>query len=181
MWLVPLLLFVTTPLWKPGLASFLTPRGGYQAKPVVNPEDVPAQSFVMDTITITMSNKGRVEWVINAERAFTARSDKEIGMIDVDARYTDKSNEQTLITSSQGMYDVNKRHLLLMDNVIIRKPAENQEIFTDLLHYFDETKLAVSPGDVEIRGLNYTIEAGRLEYNLATNTYDFTNRVKVDI
>jgi LPS export ABC transporter protein LptC len=147
---------------------------------VVNQGDVPEQSFIMDRITITMSNKGRVEWVVDAERAFTAGSDKEIGMIDVDALHTGKNNEQTHITSSQGMYDVNNRHLMLMDNVVIRKPAENQKIFTDLMHYYDETKLAVSPGDVEIRGPDYTIEAGRLEYNLASNTYDFTNRVKVD-
>jgi LPS export ABC transporter protein LptC len=178
LWLVPLLLFVTSPIWRPALASFLKPRGGYDS-PAAGIENGPAQSFIMDTITITMATRGRVEWVVNAERAFTAQSDKEIGMIGVDAVYTAENNDRTHITSSQGMYDVDRRHLILMDNVVIRKPAEEQEMFTELLHYYDDRKVAVSPGEVEIRGTNYSIEAGRLEYNLAGNRYDFSNGVKV--
>lgn len=181
LWLVPLVLFLTSPLWKPGLASFLKPRGGYATLSPIGPENDQANNFIMDTITITLSNKGRVEWVVNAARAFTAQSDKEIGMIDVDALYTDLDNEQTHITSSQGMYDVDKRHLILMDNVVIRKPSEHQEMYTELLHYYDDRKMVVSPGDVEIRGPNYSIEAGRLDYNLATNAYDFSKGVKVNL
>jgi len=181
LWLVPLALFLTSPLWKPVLASFLKPRGGYEPPTMVSNEKEPSQSFIMDTITITMSNRGRVEWVVNAVRAFTGQSDKEIGMIGVDALYTDKNNDKTNITSSQGMYDVDKRHLILMDNVVIRKPATKQEMFTELLHYYDARKMLVSPGDVKIKGPDYSIEAGRLDYNLASNAYDFSDRVKVDL
>jgi LPS export ABC transporter protein LptC len=181
LWLVPLVLFLTSPLWKPLLASYLKPRGGYEPISIVDSEKVPSQSFIMDTITITMSNKGRVEWVVNAERAFTAQSDKEIGMIGVDALYTDISNDKTHITSSQGMYNVDERHLILMDNVVIRKPSANQEMFTDLMHYYDDRKMVVSPGDVKIKSPKYSIEAGRLDYNLASDAYDFSGRVKVDL
>lgn len=181
LWLVPLALFLTSPLWKPVLASFLKPRGGYESTPEVDGGNETSQSFIMDTITITMSNLGRVEWIVNAERAFTVQSDKEIGMIGVDALYIDKNKDTTKITSSQGMYEVDKRHLMLMDNVVIRKPATNQEMFTDLLHYYDARKTVVSPGDVEVRGPDYAIEAGRLDYNLAGNAYDFSKRVKVDL
>lgn len=180
LWLVPLALFLTSPLWKPGLASFLKPRGGYESTPQISFDEEPAQSFIMDSITITMSSEGRVEWVVNAERAFTGQSDKEIGMIDVDALYTDEEKNETTVTSSQGMYDVDARHLILMDNVIIRKPAAKQEMYTDLLHYYDAEKRVVSPGDVEIKGPEYSIKAGRLNYDLASKAYDFRERVKVD-
>jgi len=181
LWLVPLMLFVSSPLWKPPLASFLKPRGGFMASSPVDTENDSMQSFIMDTITITLSTRGRVEWVVNAKQAFTGQSDKEIGMIDVDALHTGQNNDPIKITSAQGMYDMDKRHLILMDNVVIRKPAENQEMFTELLHYYDARKMAVSPGEVEIRAPDYTIEAGRLDYNLADNDYDFSNGVKVDM
>ncbi|MDW7772992.1 MAG: LPS export ABC transporter periplasmic protein LptC [Desulfobulbaceae bacterium] len=179
LWVVPLALFLTSPLWKPALTDFLQPRGEYETSS--RDADEPVQNFIMDVITITLSNKGRVEWVVNAQQAFTGQTDKEIGMIDVDALYTDQNNDNTHITSSEGMYDVDKRHLILIDNVVIRKPAAGQEMFTELLHYYDAVKMAISPGDVEITGPKYTIEAGRLDYNLATNAYDFSKRVKVDL
>ena len=179
LWLVPLVLFLTSPLWEPVVASFLKPRGGYEPPTSVNTEG-PAQSFVLDTITITMTNHGRVEWVVNAERAFTAKSDKDIGMIDVDAVYTDTNNDVTRITSSRGRYHVDQRHLILMDDVVIRKPASSQEMYTDLLHYYDAGKMVVSPGELEIRGPDYSIRAGRLDYDLANKGYDFSDRVTVE-
>lgn len=179
LWLVPLFLFLTSPLWKPAVASFLSPRGGYEPS-MVNTTEVESQSFRMDELTITMTNRGRVDWVINAERAFTEKSDTVIGLVEVDALYTDKEKAQTRITSFRGKYNVDVRHLILIDNVIIRKPAEQQEMFTDLLHYYDARKMIVSPGDMEIVGPDYSISAGRLDYDLANDGYDFSNRVIVD-
>ena len=31
LWLIPLVLLVTSPLWKPALTDFLTPRGGFDS------------------------------------------------------------------------------------------------------------------------------------------------------
>ena len=178
LWLIPLFLFLTSPLWKPAVSSFLAPRGGYDPS-TVNITDSQSQSFRMDELTITMSNRGRVDWVINAERAFTERSDTVIGLVEVDALYTDKDQAQTHITSSRGRYTIDERHLILIDNVIIRKPSAQQEMFTDLLHYYDARKMIVSPGDMEIIGPDYAISAGRLDYDLANDGYDFSNRVIV--
>lgn len=180
LWSVPLVLFLTSPLWKPGVASFLKPPGGYAPPTSITIEQAPAQNFVMDTVTITMSNRGRVEWVINAERAFTAKSDKDIAMVEVDAVYTNVDEKVTHITSSTGRYQVDDRHLTLIDNVVIRKPALQQKMYTDLLHYYDATKMAVSPDDLEIIGPDFSIQAGRMDYDLANDGYDFSDRVVVD-
>ncbi len=179
LWLVPLFLFITSPLWTPAVASFLKPRGGYEGLAGTDSE-AGSQSFRMDEITLTMSRRGRAEWIVNAERAFTTRSDKEIGMIAVDAVYTDQDNTKTHITSARGRYTIDTRHLILLDNVIIRKPAEQQEMFTDLLHYYDARKMIVSPGEMELVGPDYSISAGRLDYDMANEGYDFSNRVIVN-
>ncbi|MGW8161766.1 MAG: LPS export ABC transporter periplasmic protein LptC, partial [Desulfobulbales bacterium] len=170
-----------SPFWKPVLSAFLTPRGGFDTSVFNVTGDKQAQRFIMDSITITMSNWGRVEWVINAKRAFTGKSDKEIGMMDVDAVYTGDDQEKTNITSSRGMYNVNKSHLILIDDVVILKPSSKQEMYTDLLHYYNKKKLVVCPGDVELRGPDFTITAGRLDYDLLKDNYDFSGRVKVEM
>ena len=70
-------------------------------------------------------------------------------------------------TSGPGTtcYLVAARELVLMDNVRISKPTQKEELRTDLLHYYDATKMAVCPGDVEI--LTLTIPSIALE--LLTN------------
>ncbi len=176
LWLIPLALFVATPLWKPALTAFLKPRGGYDPL-VVEEEREREQSFVMDALTITMSSWGRVDWEIQASQAFTGKTDKEIGMVDVDALYTGEKNEQTRITSDRGLYNVNKGHLVLIDNVVVEKPVSRQTMYTQLLHYYNDDKRIVSPGDVEIKGPDFNIRAGRLDYDLISRNYDFSNRV----
>lgn len=131
----------------------------------------------MDAITITMSSMGKVEWVVKGKKAFTVKSDKEFGMIGVDALYTGDEKEKTRITSDQGMYNVDKSHLVFIDQVVVDKPKSQQKMYTDLLHYYNDKKMAISPGNVEIRGPDFSIKAGRLDYDLAEKSYDFSNRV----
>ncbi len=179
LWLIPLFLFVTSPLWKPAIISFLRPQGMYDS--LVDEEPIEQQqSFVMDALTITMTSWGVVEWVVNAKQAFTTKSDKQIGMIDVDALYTGDKKGHTRITSDRGMYNVNESHLILIDNVVIDKPDSQQQMNTDLLHYYNDEKLIISPGEVEIRGPDFTIKSGRFEYDLVSKGYDFSNRVICD-
>lgn len=178
LWLLPLLLLLTSPLWKPSLADFLRPRGGFTT-PAVGLDDQQEQRFIMDQIAITMSSGGRLEWVINADEAFTRESDMDIGMVGVDATYSGGDQEKTRITSAKGRYNVNEGHLILSENVLIDKPASHQQLLTDLLHYYNHRKVVVCPDKVELRGPDFTIRAGRLEYDLATHGYDFSNRVRV--
>lgn len=179
LWLIPLALLVSSPLWKPALTDFLTPRGGFDSSVVDPLADGPEENFIMDSITITMFNWGREEWIVNAKRAFTGNSDREIGMEEVDAVYTGEDQDRTHITSSRGMYTVDERHLILIDDVVIIKPVSMQEMYTDLLHYYNNDKLVVCPGEVELRGPDFTITAGRLDYDMRNDNYDFGGGVRV--
>lgn len=181
LWILPLVLFVISPLWIPGVRSFLQPRGGFDVEASMPKFGEQKQQFVMDDITITMSSAGRIEWVINAEQAHTIRSDKEIGMVEVDALYTADNKEKTHITSVRGQYKVDEGHLTLIENVVILKPEAQQEMYTELLHYYNENKKVVCPESVELRGPEFSIQAGRLDYDLDREAYDFSDRVNVTI
>lgn len=180
LWLVPLGLFLTSPVWKPAVKSFLTPRGGYDAS-MEELSRKAQKNFVMDTVTITLATQGEDEWRITAERAQTGKDDREIKMDKVNALYIGDQREPTHITSDKGRYYIDDRHLTLIDSVVIRKPLSNQELNTELLHYYDGTKMAVSPGDVDIEGPRFKLKAGRMDYDLSTDGYDFSNRVTVDL
>ncbi len=179
LWIIPLGLFVTSPIWKPSVAAFLKPRGGYDARLAARAGRL-QQNFVMDTITITLTSKGVEEWVVKAERAFTGKSDRELGMIGVDALYKGK-NEPITITSSRGTYYIDQRHLILIDNVVVRKPKAGEVLYTDLLHYYDAGKMVVSPVPVDIKGPQFSLQAGRMDYDLSTDGYDFSEGVTVEL
>ncbi|GBE12017.1 lipopolysaccharide-assembly, LptC-related [bacterium BMS3Abin13] len=176
LWLVPLFLFLSSPVWEPPVASFLKPRGGYNAGQE-RASGKQAQDFVMDALTLTMSSKGRIEWVIKASRAFTGKRGRMIDMIDVDAVYTGAGRDRIYIASKRGQYNIDRQHLILQDNVRVRKPLEKQELYTDLLHYYDRTKQVICPGDVKIKGPDFSIQAGHMKYDLLSHAYDFSKGV----
>ena len=180
LWIIPLVLLLSSPIWKSSVADFLKPRGGYDAT-VAEAYQRQAQNFIMDNLTITLSTNGRLEWTINAERAFTGKTDREIGMIEVDALYTGPGKDPVTITSNRGTYLMDERHLILIDNVVLKNPAKKEELYTDLLHYYDATKMVVSPVDVDIRGPKFSLHAGRMDYDLSSDAYDFNDRVSVEL
>ncbi|WP_028580826.1 LPS export ABC transporter periplasmic protein LptC [Desulfogranum japonicum] len=139
------------------------------------------QHFIMDTVTITLTSNGKKEWTINADRAFTGNSDRDIKMEKVKARYIGKNRPPTHIDSEKGHYFINDRHLLLIENVVVSRPLSREVMYTQLLHYYDANKMAISPGHVELEGPSFNLEAGRMDYDLSTDGYDFSEGVKVNL
>ena len=181
LWLVPLVFFVTTPLWLPPLSRFLAPRGGYDPRFSDHVSSSPIQNFTMDSVSITLTSKGKEEWQIDARQAYTGEHDNEIEMVGVNAMYIGKEREPTNIQSERGRYLVEARELILRDKVSIKKPTQREELRTELLHYYDATKMAVSPGPVEIIPEDFHLNAGSMDYDLSTDGYDFGDRVRVNL
>ena len=182
LWLLPLLLFATNPLWMPPVSAFLTPRGDYTPKAVQGKEDEsPMQNFLMERVAITMTSKGMEEWQIDAERAFTGEREHEIEMEEVSAMYIGTRKEPINIESRKGSYRVDTRQLVLSDHVKVVKPMKNQVMLSERLEYDDATKKLVSPGKVYIQAPDMRLDAGHMDYNFKTEGFDFTNRVKVNL
>lgn len=182
LWLLPLLLFATNPLWMPPLGAFLTPRGGYNPKAAqVKDDESPMQNFLMERVAITMTSKGMEEWQIDAERAFSGDRAHEIEMEAVSAMYIGTEKEPINIESRQGSYRVDTRQLILSDHVKVVKPLQNQVMLSERLDYDDATKKLVSPGKVSIQAPDMRLEAGHMDYDFKTEGFDFTKRVKVNL
>ena len=118
---------------------------------------------------------------MDADRAFTGTDDHLIEMEGVSAMYIGTEKEPTNITSLRGRYRIDERHLTLIDKVVISKPTKNQQLFSELLDYYDTTKMVVSPGPVRLRGPDLNLSADRMDYDLASDGYDFSGAVKVQM
>ncbi|MCI5144144.1 MAG: LPS export ABC transporter periplasmic protein LptC [Candidatus Electrothrix sp. AR3] len=178
LWMIPLGLIISAPLWQEHAAAFLKPRGGYDAAAErAYSED--SQDFIMDDVILTFSTRGAHTWTIRAKQAKTGKSDREIEMLKVDAVYSKKGDSPMTITSKRGRYQMDDKHLTLIEDVLIVKPAQQEELYTDLLHYYDKTAMLISPQDVKINGPKFNLKAGKMDYNLSTKAYDFKERVDV--
>ncbi len=180
LWIIPLFLILSSPLWKGQVAAFLAPRGGYDAN-AAKAYTRQNQHFIMDDVTITLSSSGKHTWTIKSKRALTGDSDREIRMIGVDAKYREEGESPIDITSNDGSYLLDDLELILRENVVIIKPVQHEEMYTDILHYYDTSKMLISPVDVDIKGPKFNLRAGRMDYDLATDGYDFSERVFVEL
>ena len=174
-WLIPLALVLTFPLWRQPVTAFLAPRGGYDPSLVQNRPD--SHDFTMDTVHIIQSHNGRTTLDVVAKHAMTGKTSDEFMMEEVNATITSEEGELTHITAGKGLFDKKSSLLSLIDDVVIKKPKDQYEIYTDLLHYNDKTKIAHCPGATRLLGKDVSIKGGSLKYNMLTNSYDIGGRV----
>lgn len=174
-WLVPLALLFAFPLWRIPVAAFLAPRGGYDPALALNRPNT--HDFTMNSVHITQSHNGQTTLELVALQAMTGKTANEFKMEDVNATITSEQGEQTHITARKGVFDKASTLLSLIDDVVIKKPKDKYEIYTDLLHYNDKTKIAHCPGPTRLTGDKVSIKGGSLKYNTLTNSYDIGGRV----
>lgn len=174
-WLIPLFLAISFPLWRPPVAAFLSPRGGYDASLANRKLD--EHNFKLETVHITQSEQGKITLEIEAERAYTGKNPNEIEMEKVDAIITSAANEQTFVNARKGILDKKGSILTLLDEVVVMKPKDKFELYTDLLIYNDKTHIAHSPGKTQVIGEKIHITGNNLIFNTITESYDLSGRV----
>ncbi len=174
-WLIPLAIALTFPLWRIPATSFLTPRGGSDPSQANQQKD--EHNFNMETVHIRQSTAGKTTLEIVAERAFTGDTINEYRMDKVDAVVIGNNGEKTYITADKGILDKQAAFLTLIDNVVVVKPKDKTELYTDLLTYNDKTHMAHSPGKTKILGEKIDITGTNLLFNTVTQSYDLGGRV----
>lgn len=174
-WLIPFVLFLTFPLWRPPVASFLSPRGGYD--PSLANRKLDEHNFNMDNVHISQSENGQKTLIIDAERAFTGKSVDEFHMQEVDAIIIGNNGEETYITARKGIFNKLKNVLTLIEEVVVVKPKDKSELYTDLLIYDNNSHIAHSPGKTQVIGKNFEIRGQNMHVNTLTEAYDIDGRV----
>ncbi|MGW8193225.1 MAG: LPS export ABC transporter periplasmic protein LptC [Desulforhopalus sp.] len=174
-WLVPLLLLVTFPLWSIPVGDFLTPRGGFDEE--LRTGKSPTRHFNMDRVKILQNQKGKKTALIRAAKAQTGKTEDILLMDNVDADIFDEDGNITNIVARHGKYNTITKILTLIDDVVVHKTEDNQFLYSDLLYYDEEKRTVSSPGKTRLKGDDVEIKGGSLDYDIPTRSYVIDNRV----
>ncbi len=177
-WLVPLFLLVTFPLWRIPVGSFLTPRGGFDPD-IKNHSERGTHNFNMDSVKILQNQNGVTTAIINAESARTDDNPDIFILEKVDADLFDEDNNVTHIVSQTGQYNTLTKMLTLIDDVVVNKTYDNQFLYTDLLYYDSDKRTVECPDKTRLVGDDVEIDGGNLHYDIKTAKYDIGGRVFV--
>lgn len=177
-WLIPLVILLTYPLWSIPVGSFLAPPQRVDKQPKTGPP-TKTRSFTMETVKILQSQQGQRTALIRAQSARLENSSDSFVLEIVDADIFDKDGNITHITSKTGTFNNGTQILTLIDDVVVNKTHDEQFLYTDLLYYSSNKRTVRCPGKTRLVGKNVTVEGGSLDYDVNTAQYDIGKRVHV--
>ena len=177
-WLVPLIILLTFPLWKIPDGSFLTPRVIERKS---DDQNRAGHNFKMETVKILQNQNGQKTALIQARSANTEENKDILTLEKVEADLFDENGNVTHIVSKTGKYNTATEVLTLIDDVVINKIHDRQFLYTDLLHYNSNKRTVTCPGETRLVGEDVRIDGGSLHYDINTARYDIGGRVHVEL
>lgn len=174
LWLVPTLLIVTFPLWKPPVANFLSPRGNYDLETIRRSS---TQRFTMKGVTIMQSSKGKKSTNIRAERAQGGKPANQYTLYQVDADIIGARGNTTNVIADTGNYDIKRERLKLIGNVIVKNIEDNTTLTSELLYYYEKEKKVYCPGPTTITGDGMVVKGSSFGHDMIKGTYKMRGRV----
>ena len=174
-WLIPLSIIVTFPLWSIPVGNFLTPRGDFAPTPKNQKSD--SHNFNMDTVKILQNQKGQKTALIRAQKAHTGEDPNLLILENVNADLFDEKGNITNIVAKTGKYSMTTKMLTLIEDVVVNKTQDKQFLYTDLLFYDSEQRTVNCPGKTRLKGDKVEINGGSLDYDIKSGTYLIDKRV----
>ncbi|MEA2085167.1 MAG: LPS export ABC transporter periplasmic protein LptC [Thermodesulfobacteriota bacterium] len=175
--LLPLLLLVSAPLWRDGIANFLKPRGEFDLKGKSG--SAPTRLFTMEEVRLSQSTKGIKEWDIKAAKVYSHGADSGIRIDGVEAVFYDKKKPSADISSGKATYDEKKQILTLVDDVHL-VTRDGHELRTEILRYLAKFQKVKTAAKVRLSGEDFDIRGNSLFYDLKTGAFRVGGRVYCD-
>ena len=179
LWIVPLAVLLTLPLWKPLAADFLSPERKIIAPsvPSLTTSRVLA-STEMDGVHFEQSKDGVKEWLLTASHLYSVENDSDLQLEDVYARFFGNtgSNRETDIRSQKARYNTETKQLSLQGKVVVQN-QKGYEIRTESLEYIAVEKKIRTTSAVHVKGNNIEVSGKRLLYDIVTGNYSLTGNV----
>ena len=178
LWIVPLVLLVTSPVWKPALQEFLSPHGNLKVK---TGSPLPDKSFELTEVQLSRYENGQADLVLKADRVQSGRGGTDsLLMSKVDALLFDKGRERAHITGGEGYFDGEKQILTLVEDAAVTT-QDNYELRADALRYLITYKTVKTATDIFFKSEDVTVRGTGMSYNLASGAYRVGGRVVCDV
>lgn len=175
-WLIPAVMILTLPIWRIPVAAFLAPRGIEDSNITTTAAEV-EHDFVMKTVHIVQNQAGKKTAEIKASQAFTSDKPNEFVLGNVDANMFDEQGDVVNIKAKTGLYNTETRHLILSKNVVVTRVSENQKLYSNLLHYYENERVIDSPGETRMVAEKADVKGSSLTYDIVTGQYLIGGRV----
>lgn len=174
LWIGPLLLLVSAPVWRPPLADFLRPAGEDIATEV---SPGTGRSFSMTEVFFYQNRNGSDEWRIKTDMVLTDDNEKNLKMKNVDAVFFGAdSRPRAKVNSRSGNYDTETGVLTLTEEVVATTD-EGYVLQTPVLRYLNRSRQINSEHGVRITGSKVDIRGQRLFYDMESGNYRLSGRV----
>ena len=174
-WLIPLSIIVTFPLWSIPVGNFLTPQVDFDPTPKNQKPD--SHNFNMNTVKILQNQEGKKTALIRAKKAHTGEDANLLILEVVDADFFDEKGNITTIVAKTGKYSMTTKILTLIDDVVVNKTQDKQVLYTDLLFYDSEQRTVNCPGKTRLEGDKVEINGGSLNYDIKSGSYLIDKKV----
>jgi len=180
LWLLPVVLLLSWPVWGGAFTTLLAPRGGLAASLVVPQATTAGAGFSMEGVLFSQLKNGVRDWQIQAKRLFAGEDQDRMQMETVEAQVFKNAERRFVITGQEGEYNSKKKILLMRTGVKVQ--AENGMLIqSDSLSYDDQARKITTTSPVQVTGKGMDIHGKGMAYDMQKDSYDVSGRVKVDI
>ncbi|RJX35435.1 MAG: LPS export ABC transporter periplasmic protein LptC [Desulfurivibrio sp.] len=168
LWIVPLAMLVTSPVWKPALEEFLSPHGSLKVK---SGSQAPDQSFELTEVQLSRYENGQADLVLHAARVQSGRRGADsLQLTKVDALLYDQGRERAHITGGEGFYDGDRQILTIVEDAAVMV-KNSYELHADALRYLIPYKTVKTATAISFTSKDFTVHGIGMSYNLANGAY----------
>ena len=179
LWIIPLAVLLSLPLWKPLAVDFLSPDRKKIIPPVPSLTNTGAlTSTEMDGVHFEQSKNGIREWLLTATRIYSTENDSNMKLEDVSAKFfgSTGNNRETDIRSQKARYNTETKQLILKGKVVVQN-QKGYEMRTESLEYVAVDKKIRTTSAVNVKGSNIEVSGNRLLYDTVTGDYSLEGNV----
>jgi LPS export ABC transporter protein LptC len=177
-WLFPLLVIVSGPLWWSTAGNLLKPRGSFDA-PAPQPS-TQMKTFVMEQVVLVQNRDGRDEFVLKAARVNSGIHEDLLELEKIEVRLVDSDGRPTVLTGGEAFYNTDQQIITIIDNVHVRTP-DGQEMRTEALRYLTKYRKIKTAEDVWLVDEKVRVAGGNMFYDLVDGNFRVGGGVRVDL
>ncbi|MCB2180785.1 MAG: LPS export ABC transporter periplasmic protein LptC [Desulfobulbaceae bacterium] len=178
LWILPLLLLVTSPIWKPLAVGFLSPHS--LSLQVQESASSTNEHIQLRGVSLTRSENGQPEMFLRAEevKSGTGGMD-EFYFKNIAVTLLEQGKTNIEIAGGEGHYDAIKGIVTVVDDVSVLVRNE-YELYADALRYLVPYKTLKTASDIFFKSKDASVRGTSMSYNLSTGNYRVGSRVICD-
>lgn len=180
LWLLPVALLLSWPVWGGAFTRILAPRGGLAANGAAPQATATGAGFSMEGVLFSQLKNGVRDWQIQAKRLYSGEDQDKMQLVTVEAQVFKNAERRFVITGAEGEYNSMKK-VLSMRNGVRVQAEKGMLIQADSLSYDDQARRITTRVPVQITGKGLEIHGKGMAYDMQKDAYDVNGRVKVDI